>query len=170
MTLASLERVLRALNEGGVRFLVAGGVAVNAHGYQRLTHDLDLVLDLDRENVSRALEALQRLGYSPVVPVPAEAFKDAHTRERWHRERNMEVFSLTSDQERTLTVDIFVRAPFDFAEEYQRALVADLAPGLEVRFVAIETLIRMKESTGRARDLDDVVHLRWILDEGHGHE
>ncbi len=42
MKLASLEAIVRALNEGSVRYLIAGGLAVNAHGYVRLTQDVDL--------------------------------------------------------------------------------------------------------------------------------
>ena len=41
MKLRTLEAIFTALNDGGVRFLVAGGVAVNAHGYQRMTQDLE---------------------------------------------------------------------------------------------------------------------------------
>lgn len=33
--------------------IVAGGVAVNAHGYQRVTQDLDLVLSLDPRKCSQ---------------------------------------------------------------------------------------------------------------------
>lgn len=33
MKLASIEAIVRALESAGVRYLVAGGVAVNAHGY-----------------------------------------------------------------------------------------------------------------------------------------
>ena len=44
MKLASYEAVIAALNDAGVRYLVAGGLAVNAHGYLRFTHDLDLVV------------------------------------------------------------------------------------------------------------------------------
>lgn len=42
MRLETLEAVFMALNEADVRYLVAGGVAVNAYGYQRMTQDLDL--------------------------------------------------------------------------------------------------------------------------------
>jgi len=35
--LASLEAIVSALNSAGVRYLVAGGLAVNAHGYIRHT-------------------------------------------------------------------------------------------------------------------------------------
>jgi hypothetical protein len=58
-----------------------------------------------------------------------------------------------------------VDVPFDFAREYAAAFVDDVRPGLSVRFVALETLIRMKEEAGRPRDQDDVQHLRWILED-----
>ena len=47
MSSDSLKAVLAALVASGVRFLVVGGVAVVAHGFVRLTEDLDLVLRLD---------------------------------------------------------------------------------------------------------------------------
>ena len=37
MKLASFEAIVRALEDAGVRYLVAGGIAVNAHGYLRFT-------------------------------------------------------------------------------------------------------------------------------------
>ena len=36
MKLASFEAIVRALEDAGVRYLVAGGLAVNAHGYQEV--------------------------------------------------------------------------------------------------------------------------------------
>ena len=40
--MSALEAVSAALNQAGVRYLIAGGLAVNAHGYVRLTMDIDL--------------------------------------------------------------------------------------------------------------------------------
>lgn len=70
MKLASLEAIVRALNEGNVRYLIAGGLAVNAHGYVRFTQDVDLVIALDSANIVRAFEMLAKLGYRPAVPCP----------------------------------------------------------------------------------------------------
>lgn len=54
-----LRSLLKALNDGGVSFVVIGGVAVGAHGYVRGTEDfLDLVPDPDPENLSRLTAAL----------------------------------------------------------------------------------------------------------------
>ena len=165
MKLASFEAVARALNDAGVRYLVAGGVAVNAHGYLRYTQDLDLVLALDPANIARAFEALERLGYKPLVPITAEQFASAALRQEWIREKGMRVLNFFSDRHREMSLDVFVAEPFDFGHEYEQAVQGDIAPGLGVRFVSIPALIAMKESAGRPRDLDDIEHLRLILKE-----
>ena len=46
MMLESFEALAAALERAGVRYLVAGGLAVNAHGYVRYTKDVDLVIHL----------------------------------------------------------------------------------------------------------------------------
>ncbi len=46
MRLGSYDAIVNALEAVGVRYLVAGRLAVNAHGYLRFTKDIDLVLGL----------------------------------------------------------------------------------------------------------------------------
>jgi len=164
MKLTTLEAVGRALAGAEVSYLVAGGVAVNAHGHQRLTHDLDLVLHLAPDNVRRAIRALEGLGYRPMIPVDAAEFANPERRREWISARNMQVFSLVSENHRETTVDLFVTEPFDYATEYQAALVAEVAPGVEMRFVRLQALIEMKEASGRPLDLDDARQLKWIAD------
>jgi hypothetical protein len=125
--LRTLETILRTLDVANVRYLVAGGVAVNAYGYQRLTQDLDLVIGLQRENVVRALDVLSGLGYRPTVPVAIEEFADPERRAEWIEHKNMQVFSLESDTYPDTTVDIFAREPFDFEVEHAAAETHDLA-------------------------------------------
>jgi len=48
--------------------------------------------------------------------------------------------------------------------------VAEIEPRLRIGFAHIEALIAMKEAAGRARDRDDVEHLRMILDLSKPHE
>ncbi|NIA13601.1 MAG: hypothetical protein GWP08_05925 [Nitrospiraceae bacterium] len=165
MKLSDLEAIITALNRRKARYLIAGGLAVVAHGYGRVTFDLDLVIDLKQENVHRVVSALESLGYIPALPVSARDFADPGNREMWIREKNMVVFSLRSEQHRETPVDIFVSEPFDFDLEYRRALVGDLLPDLQVRFVCLETLIGMKEVAGRDKDRDDVGRLRILLEE-----
>ena len=168
MKLATLEKIFTALNGAGVRYLVAGGIAVNIHGYQRMTADLDLVIQLDTPNLLNAIKALVTLGYKPTIPVQAEQFADAASRQLWVDTKNMKVFGMISAQYPETTVDIFVKEPFDFTSEYESAMRAELTPDIDIRIVTIPTLIKMKQEAGRPRDLDDIEHLRLIQDETNG--
>jgi hypothetical protein len=157
-----LEAILTVLKQQDVRYLIVGGLAVTAHGYGRLTIDVDLVVQLQTNNIRQALQALSSLGYRPVAPIAAEQFADPAIREVWIREKHMVVLGLHSAQHPETPVDIFTTEPFNFDEEYQRALVGEIAPGLLARFVCLETLIKMKAATGRERDQDDVRTLRQL--------
>ena len=169
MKLAAFEAIVTALRDAGVRYLVAGGMAVNAHGYLRLTYDVDLVIQLRPNNIRPAFDALAGLGYRPTVPVTAEQFADeAHARRI--REKGMQVLNFQSDLHRPFTVDVFVTEPFDFDREYEAAMQGEVAPGLTVRFVSIPALIAMKQLANRPRDLDDIEHLRLILEEKRRNE
>lgn len=160
MKLASFEAIVRALNDAGVRYLVAGGLAVNAHGYLRFTKDADLVIQLVPENVLRAFTALGGLGYKPSVPVTAAQFADASVRESWRRDKGMQVLQLWSDAHLETPVDVFVHEPFPFDEEHSRALVKPLYGSVEVRFVSLGTLMDMKRAANREQDRIDVENLR----------
>jgi len=158
--LASFEAIAAALRDAGVRYLVAGGLAVNAHGYVRFTKDVDFVIQLVPDNIRRAFAALATLGYQPLVPIRADQFADAAQRERWIAEKGMQVLQFWSDAHRETPIDLFVREPFPCEEEYARALVKPLQGRIEVRFVSLATLIAMKETVGRAQDRIDAEELR----------
>ena len=160
MKLTSFEAIARALQEAGGRYLVAAGLAVNAHGYLRFTKDVDFVVQLVPDNIRRAFDAFARLGYRPIVPVDAGQFADGEIRARWIREKGMQVLQFWSDQHRETPVDVFVAEPFDFDAEFAAALVKPLFGTLPVRFVSIPTLIRMKEAAGRPQDIIDIGYLR----------
>ncbi len=164
MRFSSFDALVLALQAASVRYLIAGGLAVNAHGYLRFTRDVDVVVRLLPDNIARAFAALATLGYRPLVPVSAAQFSDAPTREAWIREKGMQVLQFWSDVHRETPLDMFVHEPFDFDEEYRRSLLKPLG-GTEVRFVTIPTLIRMKEAANRPQDRIDIEYLRKRLEQ-----
>jgi len=82
------------------------------HGYGRATFDVDLVVQLQSDNVRRAMEALEALAYRPLTPVATRDFADPETREGWIRDKRMIVFQLHSDSHRDTRIDLFVSEPF----------------------------------------------------------
>ncbi|MGB6309487.1 MAG: DUF6036 family nucleotidyltransferase [Steroidobacteraceae bacterium] len=126
MKLASFTVIVSALERAGVRYIVAGGLAVNAHGYLRFTKDVDIVVQLVRENI---------------------------------------VLQFWSDKHPETPINMFVTEPFPFDEEYSRALVKPLHGSIDVRFVSLPTLVRMKETAGRSQDLVDIENLKLRADD-----
>jgi hypothetical protein len=152
-----LEELFGRLNRAGIRYLVAGGLAVVAHGHARLTMDVDLVLDLRPSEVTKALEVLQELEYRPQVPVALEDFADRQERSDWFENRHMRVLSVWSPRFPLTEVDLFVVSPLpDFERAYGQRLERELAPGIVVSFVGREDLLAMKLEAGRPEDLADV--------------
>ena len=160
MEVRSIEKIVKALNGAGVQYLIVGGIAVNAHGYERFTKDLDLVIGLERENIIRGLRTLMALGYNMRIPVTPEQFADPALREQWRREKNMVVLQFWSDEHRRTPIDVFVHEPFDFKKELARALHLPVFGSESAPIVSYEALLELKASTGRTQDLLDVEKLR----------
>ncbi len=156
------EKVFEALGDAGVQYVVVGGVAVVLQGYARMTLDIDLVVHLEDENLSRAIDALERAGMKPLLPVRARDFADEKTRRDWTENRNMLVFTMRDDSLRPpLVVDIFAREPFPFDEFWRRATPVVIGHQ-EVRVASIADLVQMKQDSGRPKDLDDIANLTEI--------
>jgi hypothetical protein len=51
-------------NGNGVRMLLVGGGAVNFHGYQRHSADIDFWIELTPENLDRLKKTLNQMGYN----------------------------------------------------------------------------------------------------------
>ena len=156
--MTQFDPIFSALQKTGVRYVVVGGVAVNLHGYQRFTKDIDLVVELIPDQALRALEALQALGYKPSVPVQLSDFADPAIREGWIRDKGMMVFQMYSHQTRMSIDKIFVQYPIDFEELWSHGSKIDL-PESSLRIASIDHLILMKRQAGRAQDMLDVEKL-----------
>ncbi len=156
MKVKSLEAIFRALQEGDARYLVVGGLAVIAHGYVRITKDVDLVLDLSTESLRRTLSVFESLGYRPIIPVPLFDFANPELRHDWIENRNMKVFNLVSDRYPDVVIDIFPEEPFSFDAEFERGVWKEIAPDIRARVVAVPALISLKTEANRPRDLDDI--------------
>ena len=156
MEVRSIKTIVKALNDAKVKYLVVGGLAVVAHGYERLTVDVDIVIGLERENITRGLNALYSAGWRMMIPVTPEEFADPKMRESWRKEKNLVALRLWSDLHRRTPIDVFVYEPFDFNKEFERAKWENIGGALPAPVVSYHTLLAMKKEAGREKDLLDI--------------
>lgn len=157
----SIPDILRAMTDASVQFVVVGGFAVQLHGFVRTTLDLDLVLAMDENNLSRFIEVAQQFSLAPVVPVGLESLKNADQLERWHREKGMLAFAVREPHAAGSVIDILVKPEVPFQALQDDAMSVTLF-GRQVKVASIDHLVVMKRAAGRPKDKIDVDALEKI--------
>jgi len=151
----NLISLIDALSDYGIRYLVAGGVAVTLHGVERSTVDLDLIIDFDPDNIKKFMNVLKVLGYRPKIPVKPELFADPIKRNEWIKKKGMVVFSFCHKDQMLDVIDIFVYHPRPFIDMEKRRKNVK-AGRFVIPIVSIDDLIFMKKEAGRKQDLADI--------------
>lgn len=155
----TVATLIRNLNEAGVTYLVVGGLAVVAHGYVRLTMDVDLIIGLDPVNTGKAVAVLKAMAYWPRAPVPFDDFADSAKRQVWVAEKGMTVFALSSAAYPETEVDIFVEDLLGLDKAMANVVPLEIAQGVIAPVCSVADLIKLKKLAGRPRDLLDIEKL-----------
>jgi hypothetical protein len=153
--------IFEELNQGGVKYMVAGGIAVNLYGIERATADLDIVVLLESENLVRFISIAQKLGLKPKIPVKLEDLFDHNKRTVWISNKGMRAFSLFDPKNPFFLIDILIQFNFDFDDIYSRKETVHFE-NTAIPLVPLGTLIEMKKGTGRPQDEADVFYLTQI--------
>lgn len=155
--MTDLARLIAALAEGGVRFIVVGGMAGIAHGSARVTFDIDCVYDRTADNIARLARAM-----APFQP----SLRDAPATLPFRFDEPTIAAGLN------FTLDTTV-GPIDFLGEVTGGgRHDDLLPetvelrvfGHPCRVVCLRRLIALKRAAGRPKDLEAIAELE-VLDE-----
>jgi len=163
--IADFEDVIQAFHDARIQYLVAGGVAVNAHGYIRFTPNIDLALELRPCNIRRAFRALETLKYRPSIPFDAEGFANRNHNSRTSVAPESSPLFFQGDNGVLTPVNLLLMGAQDFSSEYEQAMQSEILPRVEARFLSIPALIRLKQSTDSYKDRDDIQHLQWLEED-----
>jgi len=147
-----------------VKYLVAGGIAVNLYGIERATADIDIVLKVDEKNLSKFVRVAKKLGLQPRLPLALDDLIDGEKRKSWIVDKDMVVYSLYDAKNPFFLLDIFVQEPFHFEEVYEKRKKIEFENTV-IPLVPIKALIAMKENSDRPQDKADVFYLKKIAED-----
>lgn len=154
------ERLLTALVEGGVEFIVVGGFAVAAHGYPRATRDIDICPNPAAENLARLAAVLDAID---AEPIGLEDFEGEF-------ELTLDLAGLKAGGNWTLAtkhgrLDVMQHLQGlgaeggGWAELRQHAVTREFL-GHPCLFCSYEDLARMKRASGRPQDAIDIENMK----------
>jgi site-specific DNA-adenine methylase len=146
---------LELCNKHDVRMLMVGGGAVNFHGYQRHSADVDFWLETTNENLLKLIRVLKEMGYA-VNDFP-ESVKN--------QEQNISMkFSPTS-----IAIELITRFSVNrsFDQAYNEAEIAQVEgyPLLKWNVLNFDDLITSKIKSSRPKDLLDIQELKRLKKE-----
>ena len=153
------ERILKAMAEHRVEYVLIGGLAVQTHGHVRTTNDADLIPAPNPANLERLAAALRALDARVLNQGHENAVIDAAMLPR---------STIWQFATRDGGIDVMHEVPGGdpYSELSERALHVNLGD-IDVPVVDLDDLIRMKLARGRPVDLADVAALT-DAEEGGG--
>lgn len=137
-TMEDLKALVRSLNEQGVDYLLIGGYALFAHGYQRATTDIDLLLPASVEAGEKIKRALMVLPEQAIKELDPQWFLEAET-------------IRVGDE---IVVDLMFNAAgqtFEMLSEFREIIEVD---GIPIKTVSLAGLLLTKQ-TMRDKDAQD---------------
>src|SRR5437773_716067 len=149
---SDLSRICGELNRLGARYVVIGGVAIIHHGFPRLTHDIDLLIETTPENEARVIEGL--------LILPDKAASELKPGE-------VAEYGVVRIGDEVLVDLMKSGCGVTYQDAIKDAVVVPIE-GVPIPFASAQTLWRMKQ-TVRAKDIPDRLYLKQLL-KGQGIE
>lgn len=145
-SLEDLVALCASLNEAGARYIVIGGFAVRAAGYDRRTMDVDLLVEATPANEARVIATVAELPDHAALELrPGEIAEFVVVR--------------VADE---IVVDLMQSASgIDYAGA-SAEIVRHQVAGVEIPFASPGLLLRMKRGSVRPKDLADVQFLEQL--------
>lgn len=149
------------LNEYEVRYVICGGLAVNLHGVPRMTADIDIIIDLQKENIEKFMQAVQEIKYTLSLPIQKEELWEEAKRKSLIKDKNLIALSFYNYDNNTVALDVIIDFPITFDKLWERKIIRK-SGNTDINVVSIDDLILLKEYSNRIQDQQDVLFLSKI--------
>lgn len=148
----NIDEFISLANKNKVRMLMVGGGAVNFHGYQRHSADVDFWIETTEDNFRNLVLTFNEMGYE-ISDFPENVKK---------QEQNISIKFSPTDLDLELITKFSVNKTFDEAYKDSEEVTVNDKTFLKWNVLSLEDLITSKVKANRAKDLLDIQQLREI--------
>ncbi len=135
-----------ALNKAEVKYVLIGGYSVIYYGFSRTTGDLDIFVEVSKENYLKLTKTFFDFGLS-LFDMNEENFL---------KNNQIEVFSFGRPP---VSIDVIKKITGISFEEVYTNSIETVFEEIPMRIIHIKDLKKNKSSTGRAKDINDLENL-----------
>ncbi|MBA2613488.1 MAG: nucleotidyltransferase [Bacteroidetes bacterium] len=137
---------LKSINHSKVKYVLVGGYSVIFHGFPRTTGDLDIFVEVSKENYLKIKQAFFEFGLSMFDM----------TEENFLLNKDLTVFSFGRSP---VSIEILKKiSGLSFEEVYQNAIDTEIE-NIPLKIINLKDLIKNKKTSGRAKDINDIENL-----------
>ncbi len=146
----NIKQFLQLAHQYEVRMLMVGGGAVNFHGYQRHSADVDFWIETSQENLNKLILVFKEMGYEI----------DSFPKEVENGEQNISIKFSPADLDLELITRFSLSKSFE--EAYQNAEIVTINDINLYKWhvLSLEDLIESKQRASRPKDLLDIQQLQ----------
>lgn len=151
----NIDEFISLSNKHNVRMIMVGGGAVNFHGYQRHSADVDFWIETTDANFRKLLVVFNEMEYE-INDFPEKVKR---------KEQNISVKFSPYDLDLELITNFSINKSFEEAFRDSEKVTVNNRTFLSWRVLSLEDLITSKVKANRPKDLLDIQQLRAINKE-----
>ncbi|MBI3358158.1 MAG: hypothetical protein HY201_05850 [Nitrospirae bacterium] len=142
----TFEELLEGLSQNNIDYILVGGLAVDICGFSRATMDVDIIVEHSKENIQKLLNCLKLFGEGSARELHPEDFSLEEGCIRIVEEFPLDVFTLMRG--------------YTYQNLLPHSAILITERGVNIRYLNVEGLIKLKEGSMRSKDQLDVQELK----------
>lgn len=162
-----VKRVVTALDQRGVQYLLIGGLGATLYGAERVTQDIDVLPRTDGENLSRLAFALRDLG--AFLRVGGLSDEEARALPVVIDGHSLAATEVTTWRTEAGDLDVLATIRGENGERRQYADLVDrssetIVTGVTIRVASLKDIVESKRFAGRDKDREALPELELLLE------
>ncbi|WP_229731854.1 DUF6036 family nucleotidyltransferase [Psychroflexus planctonicus] len=146
----NIEEFISLANKNQVKMIMIGGGAVNFHGYQRHSADVDFWIDVTEQNMQRLKNVFNEMGYEV----------DQFPKEVMNQNQNISIKFSPYDLDLELITRFSINKTFEEAYKKSDEKIVKGEKRMYWRVLNYDDLITSKVKSSRPKDLLDIQQLK----------